>query len=168
MNHILVAYYSRTGHTRRVAEEIARLLGARLLSIDEPRSRRGPGGYLRSAWEAMRGHEADIGAPATDPSGYDLVVLGTPVWAGHASSPVRTWARRHGQHLERVALFCTLGGSGAQRALDELERELHHTPMATLALTDRVIDRGDLRTPLTHFVDALRSRLPAEVLREAA
>lgn len=168
MNRILVVYFSRTGYTRRVAEALAHALDAHLATIDEARPRLGVAGYLRSAWEALHGLDADIGAPTADPADFDLVVLGTPVWASHASSPARTFARRYGAGIERVALFCTLGGSGADAALAELQHALHHTPLATLALTDREIDAGQAGARIAAFAATLRAKLPLEALRRAA
>ena len=43
---------------------------------------------------------------------YDLVVLGTPVWAGRCSSVMRTFLKAHGRKLERVAYVVTRGSDG--------------------------------------------------------
>src|SRR5262245_20444151 len=47
-NKVLVTYYSRSGHTRRLAERIAQVLGADLEPIVDQRPRAGLLGYLRS------------------------------------------------------------------------------------------------------------------------
>lgn len=168
MARILVAYYSRGGYTRCVAEQLATRLGAELSPIHERRSRAGAWGYLRSAWEALKGREVEIENPARDPSGYELLVLGTPVWAGHASPPARTFARRFGTGAPRLALFCTMGGSGAAMALAELQQDARHTPLATLALTDREIDAGACELRLADFATLLASRLPPAPQMKAA
>ncbi|WP_374563944.1 flavodoxin family protein [Ideonella sp.] len=169
MSRILVVYFSRTGYTRRVAESLAQRLGAQLAPIDEPRSRRGILGYIRSAREAMRRAEVEITAPAADPGEFDLVLIGTPVWASHASPPARTLALRWQGRVKRVALFCTLGGSGAEAALAELQLAIGQAPVATLALTDRKIDAGTAATKLDAFVAALGAvAMPPVALKRAA
>jgi multimeric flavodoxin WrbA len=95
MSRILIVYYSRSGYTQRAAEALAERLDATLLPIEEARSRRGIFGYWRSAWEALRRIDADIALPATNPADFDLVLIGTPVWASRPSSPARTFAGRH-------------------------------------------------------------------------
>lgn len=55
----------------------------------------------------------DDGAPAEilpllhELQDYDLVLFGTPVWAGHVSSPVRACLDAQRNSLRRVAFFCT-------------------------------------------------------------
>jgi hypothetical protein len=168
MNRILVVYFSRTGYTRRVAQLLATRLGADIASIEESRPRSGAGGYLRSAWQSLRNRDAPIAPPKGDVRAYDVLVLGTPVWAGHASSPARTFARRFGTHAERVALFCTMGGTGNGAALAELQKDLHHTPLATLTLTDSQIDSDVIDYPVTAFVNSLKARLPSAPQAQAA
>jgi flavodoxin-like protein len=155
MSRILITYYSRSGYTRRVAESLGQLLDARVTTIEERRSRDGVFGYLRSAWDALRYRDADIAAPSVEPGHFDLVLIGTPVWASHPSSPARTFARRQRGRIKRVAFFCTLGGSGANAALDELQQVLGLAPLATLALTDKEIDSGSADAKLQAFAATL-------------
>jgi menaquinone-dependent protoporphyrinogen IX oxidase len=160
----LVAYYSRTGYTRRVADLLAARLGGTPYPITESRSRLGLLGYSRSAVEASLGLDASIVAPSVDPARFDLVLIGTPVWAWHLSSPVRAFAKGQAGSIRRCAFFCTMGGAGAERAFADLERCLGQAPLATLALTDREIDRERYGSRIESFVAALRSRgleLPA-------
>lgn len=168
MSRILIVHYSRTGVTRRVAELLAARLGASTMAIEEPRSRAGAWGYLRSAWEAIRGREAAIVQPSQDLQAYDVVLLGTPVWAGHASSPALTFARRYGDRIDRVALFRTQGGTADNAALAELQQALHHTPLATLTVTEREVEANAVDYKLATFVSALRARLPHAAQPQAA
>lgn len=156
----LIAYYSRTGHTRRVADLLAARLGGTASPITEPRSRLGLLGYARSAVEASFGLDAAIVASPVDPARFDLVLIGSPVWAWHLSSPVRAFARSQSASIRRCAFFCTMGGAGAEKAFAELERCLGQAPLATLALTDREIDGERHESKIESFVAALRSRAP--------
>ena len=47
-NNVLCMYYSRTGHTKRAMEEIARALNAELAEIQDGVDRGGTKGWLRS------------------------------------------------------------------------------------------------------------------------
>jgi hypothetical protein len=160
VSRILIAYYSRSGHTQRAAHALADRLGATLLPITERRSRRGAFGYLRSAWEALQQRDAELDMPAVDLAPYDLVVIGTPVWASHPSSPARTFAKLHRRRMPRIALLCTLGGSGADAVFAELQSVLGQAPLATLALTDRELDSASDGAKL----DALAATLAAKVM----
>jgi O-6-methylguanine DNA methyltransferase len=96
---------------KKVAEAIAAALSADLEPIRETKRRAGLFAYFRSAIEAKKRKTAPILASAHDPADYDLVVLGTPVWAGEISSPLRAYVEREKAKLQRVAFFCTLGGA---------------------------------------------------------
>ncbi len=97
--NILVAYYSRSGTTSRVAQELATVLGADIEEIQDTVSRSGPLGYLRSGFQAFSKKLAVIRPFAHPCADYDVVVIGTPVWAGGMSSPVRTFMREYGSQI---------------------------------------------------------------------
>ena len=153
----LVVYYSRTGHTEHLAQEIARRCHADLDRIRDPdgADRGGLWGYLRSAWQAACGATPAIRPTTRDPGGYDLVVIGTPVWNWHLAAPVRSYARRHAGRFRRVAFFCTEGGSGDQRAFAELERLCGQAPRSTLAVVERDLAPPRHALPLKRFVREL-------------
>jgi len=134
----LVVYYSRTGNTHRLAEEIASHFKADLDPIrDEGVDRSGWWGYLLSGWQALSGATPPIHRAAKDPADYDLVVIGSPVWNWSLAAPVRTYARRHARQFRQVAFFCTEGGSGERRVFEELERLCGKPPRASIAVRER-------------------------------
>ncbi|MCW5632928.1 MAG: flavodoxin [Rubrivivax sp.] len=169
---VLVVYYSRTGHTRRLAERLAQAFGDRPRAIRERGSRRGPFGYLRSLVEAVGGREAAIDVTHPSPAGYDLVLIGTPIWGWHLSSPVRAFARCHAKQIRRAAFFCTMGGAGDRQAFAELEQLLGRRAEATLALTEQDVADIDGEGPsgrIAAFLAGLkRPGEPAAEHRRAA
>ena len=161
MKGTLVVYFSRTGYTRRVAEEIAHAAGADCEAIRERSGRGGFLGYWRSAREALRGTAIEIEPGSLNPRDYSLVVLGTPVWAGNVSSPMRAYIARHRGDFARVALFCTQGGSGAQKVLDKMAALCDQAPVATAFFNDREIDGAQHAGKRAAFAAALAARKAA-------
>ena len=161
MKDTLVVYFSRTGYTRRVAEEIARAAGADWEAIPERSPRTGVFGYWRSAREAWRETAIAIEPGSLNPRDYALVVLGTPVWAGNVSSPMRAYIARHKRDFARVALFCTQGGSGAPKVLQRMAELCDQRPVATAFFNDSEIDRGQHRGKVDAFAAALAARKAA-------
>lgn len=155
MSRTLLAYYTRTGCTGLVATRLAGLLDAQLLQIEEPRSRLGLLGYMRCCYEAVRRRTPRIEPTGIDPGRFDLLVIGTPIWCWHLSSPVRSFAQREGHAAKRVAFFCTMGGAGHKGAFDELQALLGQEPVATLALTDAEIDNAAGAAKIDAFVQTL-------------
>ena len=156
MRRILVVYFSRDGHTRRVANEIAEACGADIDEITETSSRRGALGYLRSALEALLGLAPDIELALREPHPDDLVVIGTPIWFWNLSSPVRSYVLAQRAKMGRVAFFCTFGGSGSEKVLNDLQRLCRHAPVATLALTERQCASATHGKALDEFVHQLK------------
>jgi flavodoxin len=155
MQRTLVVYFSRTGYTRKIAEEIAGRCGADVEAIEDVRARAGIFGYLRSAREAYKKRLIELRPAAKNPSDYDLVILGTPVWASNVSSPMRAYLTAHRGELKRVAAFCTQGGSGAEKVLSDMAELCGRKPVASLALNDGEIKRRGHTEKLDQFLGTL-------------
>jgi flavodoxin len=156
MNRTLVVCFSRDGHTRGLAREIAKACGGELEEIVELRGRAGWWGYLRSAIEALLHFTPALQPARHVPRQDDLVVIGTPVWCWNIASPVRSYLLTYRSQLGRVAFFCTCGGSGTRKVLRDLQALLGHAPVATLALTERQCLPGRHEAELAAFVTALK------------
>ena len=152
----LVTYYSLTGHTATVADAIAARLGAETDPIVEQRARRGLPGIAAGAVNALLGRASAIAAPARDPSEFDLVILGTPVWAAAQAPAVNAYIDRHRAALDRVAFFSTQGKFGAAATLARMERRLGHPPLATIEVNEDEIGGETLDNKIEAFLSDLR------------
>jgi len=151
MKPIAVVYYSRTGNTQTVAQELARRLSADVYAIQDVRSRHGVFGFLRALFDAIHQREVRIVAPDVALGRYRAVVIATPVWASNVSAPMRTWLKRHATALPDVAFICTYGGSGTQSVLKDLADLAGKAPVAELALRDAEIRLGKCGAKLDDF-----------------
>lgn len=109
MSDILCLYYSRTGRTRTVMQDIAQALDAELVEITDGIDRSGALGFFMCGIDAMRRgtHKTQPYQTARELEEYKLVVLGTPIWAGRCSSVMRGFLKRHGLELTNVAYVLT-------------------------------------------------------------
>ena len=152
----LVVYYSRSGTTQKVAEELARLLKADIEVIRESLNRRGFLGYLRSIFEVRLRCAAKIADPGNGPSRHTVVIVGTPVWAWSVSSPVRAYLEAHKRQLQNVAFFCTQGGSGSDRAFAQMQDIVGTQAQATCTFLARDVASDRYKQPLADFAETLR------------
>lgn len=153
---VMIAFFSRTGHTERVAREMAAWCGADLEQIqDLGVAHSGLMGYLQCGWQAIFGTHVAIRPASHDPGRYDLVVIGTPVWNWSLAAPVRTFTQTHAARFKRVAFFCTEGGSGDQRVFGQLQSLCNQAPLATLAINEHELAVGAYRAPLERFASQL-------------
>jgi flavodoxin len=166
MNRTLIVYHSRTGHTRHVAQALARRLHADLDEIRIVQPLSGAAGYTMCAIEALAGLTPALRPAHRDPSAYELVVIGTPVWFWNLSSPVRSWLAAH-PLKQRVAYFCTMGGSGSGRVFAAMAQLTGRAPVATLALSERELLRP-FEDRLAAFAQRLHDRAPRRPARAPA
>lgn len=115
---ILVAYYSRDGHTKQVAEEIAKALQADVEEIVDSKNRKGIFGWIMAGRDGMTKKEADIGPLKYDPADYDLVILGTPMWAGKMTPALRTYLNQHKGKFKATACIVTTGNTSPERVVE--------------------------------------------------
>ncbi|MEM3432819.1 MAG: hypothetical protein QXP27_01440, partial [Candidatus Methanomethyliaceae archaeon] len=116
----LVVFYSRTGTTSLVAQKIAEKINGDLEEIKDAKNRAGIIGFLRSGYEGARRKLTIIAETKYDPAQYDLIVIGTPVWAGNMSSPIRTYIVKNREKFNKVAFFCTLSMKDAPKIFQDM------------------------------------------------
>jgi flavodoxin len=154
MKSCLVVYYSRTGMTRKMAEAVAQQYGCDIEAIHEPASRDGALNYFRSGYEAITRKTPEIERTVRNPADYALTILGTPVWAGNISSPMRSYILRNKDRFNQVAAFCTMGGSGGDKVLEEIGVLCGKNLVAKLRMTDREIDSDQVPQRVATFLNS--------------
>lgn len=154
---VLVVHFSRTGNTTTVAERLERAFDGEIEPLVDRTDRRGLVGWVRSGLEALLHHPAEIVQPACDPADYDLVVIGSPVWASSLSSPVRAYLDHDRWRFNRVAFFVTCGGSGARKALQQMEEASGMRPVATLVVREHEIASGAYIRAVEEFARRVRA-----------
>ena len=153
---VLVVHYSRTGNTEKVAAELARALGADTETIIDRKNRKGPIGWLGAGKDASRKIPANIDEPKHDPSGYELVVIGTPVWAWTVSAPVLAYLNKFTGKFPEVAFFITFDGN-MEKTFDDMTAAAGRQPKATLAVHARHIKSGEHAGQVMEFVEKLKT-----------
>ena len=117
MKEIVIAYYSRTGVTRKVAGQLAALLDADLEEIREAKDRSGLLGWLSAAMDSTLKREAEL-TSVHNAEGRRTVVIGMPVWGFKPPPAVRSYLKKVNLAGKKVCAFCTFDGSGGDRTLD--------------------------------------------------
>lgn len=157
----LVVYYSRTGTTDRLAKIIKSELDASILEIKDQRKRSGFFGLIRSGFDAITANVTIIEGFEEDLTEYDLVIIGSPVWAGQITPAIRTFLIGNSEVLPSVAFFLTHGGGSASKALVQLEDLAEQEPVASLVLTDKAFGSQDNfeEESIKGFVSTLQNKL---------
>jgi flavodoxin len=151
----LVAYYSRTGNTKKVGKALAEKINADIEAIESNTKDKGMANLAMQAF--MRIH-AKISATTKDAASYDLVVIGSPVWAGKMSSPIRTYLAKNKNKFTSVAFFCTHGNpdsEGSVKMLESMESLSGKKAAAVLDVAAGDVESGAYVEKVTRFADAL-------------
>ena len=120
---VLVAYYSKSGNTEKVAKTIAAETGGTLARIIErdpyPADKKA---HMERAKDEHRRVRPEIECPVADLSAYNVIFVGYPLWCGHAPATVLTFLESHDFDGKRVTIvpFVTYGGSPFARGTEDL------------------------------------------------
>nr|WP_238374244.1 flavodoxin [Methanothermobacter thermautotrophicus] len=119
-----VIYYSRSGNTAMVARTLAEELNADLIEIRDLDDRKGFMSSFRSSIDALRESKTPIKPEKVDLSGYDLVYLGTPTWAGKPAPAIITLIDRVDFLGKDVILFTTMSRQGGEGAIERMAEKI--------------------------------------------
>lgn len=152
----LVVYYSRTGTTKKVAQQISNILGCDIEEIFDTKDRSGAFGYLMAGRDATKKSLTTISPITNNPGSYDIVVIGTPVWAFTMATPIRTYIQENKDKFKNVAFFCTQGGSGSDRTFKHMEELCGKTPLCQLELKTIEVVKNQFEDKTNSFADLLK------------
>lgn len=128
-NKTAVVYFSATGTTKNIAEQIAASAKADLIEIQPEKTYSSADldwtdKQSRSSVEMNNPDSRPAVKAATKPlSDYDVVFLGYPIWWDLAPRVVNTFIEANGLDGKRVIPFATSGGSGISNSVETLKRE---------------------------------------------
>jgi flavodoxin len=122
-----IIYHSYSGNTRGVAEKVHAACGGKLIEVVSKEYSSKITAYTIGCYRAMKGMSDPIEPATIDVTADDLIVIGTPVWAGRATPAINAAvAALAGCKGKKAVIFATSGGQ---------ERET--LPILRKALEDR-------------------------------
>lgn len=129
---ILVAYFSCTGTTRRVAEKVAKAAQAALFEIKpaQPYTAADLNWHDRASRSSV-----EMSDPTSRPAlagipphldSYDTLFIGFPIWWYVAPTLINTFIEQINWTSKRLIPFATSGGSGIEHCEAQLHRQYPH------------------------------------------
>jgi len=144
---VAVVFYSYDGNCTFAAKQIGKLLNADIVqvqTVDEKKRR----GFFKIIWGVMQVMSKKL--PALKPidfdaAAYDLVILGTPVWASSPAPAMKALLSQTKISGKKLALFmCHAGGMGD--AMDKFK---------SLLTDNTVVSEVGFKDPLKNSEDAI-------------
>jgi flavodoxin len=153
-----VIYYSYNGNSAQVAEILKTELNADIFRIEtlDDKKRKGFSLILWGGGQVVRGKKPPLKSLSVDINAYDLVILGTPVWAGSPAPAIASFLSTNSIAGKKIALFCCHAG-GMDKALDKLKALLGgNTVIGEINFRNVAkMDRGDLKQKIAEWAKTL-------------
>lgn len=127
MKKTLVAYFSASGVTAKVAEKVAKAADADLFEIKPavPYTRADLDWMDKNARSTIEmkdlSSRPEIAEKVADMDQYENVIIGFPIWWYVAPTIINTFLESYDFSGKKIALFATSGGSGMGRTVEKLK-----------------------------------------------
>ena len=127
MGKTLVAYFSASGVTAKVAEKVAKAAEADLFEIrpEVPYTKADLNWMDKKSRSSVEMTDKKIRPEITDTdakiSEYDEIFLGFPIWWYVAPTIINTFLEKYDFTGKKIVLFATSGGSGFGNTVKELQ-----------------------------------------------
>ncbi|MDD2487085.1 MAG: flavodoxin [Candidatus Gracilibacteria bacterium] len=110
----LVIYYSFEGNTKYIASNIAEILDSDLVEIKTEKELIGTHGFMKYFWggkKVLMNEKPEIEDINVNFDDYDLIFIGTPVWAFTYTPPLNTFFEKYKIQGKNIVIFCCHGGN---------------------------------------------------------
>ena len=151
MSKILVAYFSASGETARLAKTLAGVIGGDLFEI-RPQT-----AYTAADldWNNAKSRSSvEMNDPASRPAladtkadvaAYDVIFVGFPVWWYTAPAVIRTFLEAYDFGGKVIVPFATSGGSGLGNTAKTLQELVPAAAVKDGKLLNGRLDAGELK-----------------------
>ena len=139
---ILIVYYSLTGNTQFIAEIIQEAIKADIEEL-KPIKELNPSSSMKYMWggyQATMKKKPKLKPIVKNPLEYDIIFLGTPVWAWTFSPPLRSFLSLYDLTDKRVAIW-TCSAGDPSKAMDRFSNALKDA---------QILGKIGLREPLNN------------------
>lgn len=142
----LVVYFSHSGHTRKIAEDIHKAVGGDIMEIEAVQTY--PDNY-NALTEFAKEEKNKKLRPAVkklleNPGEYGVIFLGYPNWWSTMPMPVFTFVEQSKLDGKTIAPFTTHGGGGIADSVDDLKEIVPHSKvLKPLAVNGSIVQKAE-------------------------
>jgi flavodoxin len=140
-----IIFNSYSGNTRGVAEKVHAACGGELIEVVSKEYSSRITAYTIGCYRAMKGMSDPIEPKTIDVAADDIIVIGTPVWAGRATPAINAVvAALEGCKGKKAVIFATCGGK-ERETLPVLKKALEERGMTVAG--EFVFDKKGIADP---------------------
>lgn len=155
----VIVYFSLEGSTDSAAHKIAEKTGADLIRLI-PEKELPTGNFKKYFWggkSAVFNEKPKLANGPIDLSEYDKIIIGTPVWAGTFTPPIRTFLSDCPIKNKKLFLFACHSSGGAKKCFEKLITLLSGNSVLAMAdfIEAKYDKEGQNVTKMSEFCDAI-------------
>jgi flavodoxin len=152
----LVVYFSLTGSTEFVAKIISEQLNADLCQVADKKNKKPKLIYLKGGAASFREKLTKIEVPKSIEN-YDLIIVGSPVWAGKITPAIRTFLSLNDFSQKKGAFFVTLGGDKPEKTFQNMRKTTGFSSIIKeLAVSNTIQDKKEVEKMVTTWCDEIK------------
>lgn len=129
----LIVYFSHSGNTKKIAENIQKIVGGDIVQIEAANAY--PEKYNDLTAYAKKELESNARPPVKtridNPDQYGVIFLGYPNWWSSMPMPVYTFIEQNKLDGKTIAPFVTHGGGGLGHSIEDLKKIAPHAKVLT-------------------------------------
>ncbi len=151
----IVVFYSLDGHTRLIADIIAKEVGGDTFELKTVKPSAGKSGFSKFFLGGMRAslnQKPTLKNPLPDLKSYELIFIGTPVWASTNVPAINTFIAGSDLTGKKVMLFSSSGGGDAAKCFSKLKSRLSDS---------KILGEIAFKEPSAEDRDTLTSKIKA-------
>ncbi len=160
MKDVLVVFFTRTGNSERLADEISIKLHGDIDEIKSEFKYLGISGFIRAGYRSVT-KKIDQIEFQKDPSKYKIVVLVSPIWASNIPPAIRSYINKNKESLKNYGLIIN-GAMKENKKAYENFKELLGNPVSEYVADNSNIDYEICQKDLEDFADKIRYKLENE------
>lgn len=138
----IIVYFSLEGNSRYVAEKIAQNIGADTLRLEPvkayPTSRVKK--FIYGGRSAVFREKPKLREYEFTKRRYDLIILGSPVWAGSYAPPLKSFFKDNNISSKKIALYCCCGGGSTEKCLRRMKEDIKANGLVPTLTLDNPVE----------------------------
>lgn len=143
---ILIAYFSYTGNTEKLANKIHSKVGGDIIKVEpvEPYSDDYDAVVNQVQKDQQNNYMPEIKTKIDNINDYDIVILGSPIWWYKIANPLATFISENNLEGKTIIPFVTHGGYGAGQTLEQIKKLAQKSKvLSELSIEGTSVDNSD-------------------------
>jgi flavodoxin len=121
-NKMLIVYYSRSGNTREITNQIHERVGGNIIELQtvKPYPEEYDAVTKQAKQELNSGFKPALKTKIEKIGTYDVIFVGSPIWWGTIAPPVKSFLSEYDLSGKTIVPFITHQGSGLGRSIEDI------------------------------------------------